>query len=97
MLDEPFTGIDFPMVEGIVDTIEQLREDGISVLYTTHNRFFLENWADSVVVLRRGQVIFDGSTEEALGTPGVIAQIGDWEHLRRRMLEARERVRELNL
>ena len=92
-LDEPFTGIDFPMVRGIVNIIEELRGEGISVLYTTHNRFFLENWADSVLVLKQGKTIFDGPVEEALTKQEVIDQIGDWSRLRNDMIVSRERVR----
>ncbi|MHA1928157.1 MAG: energy-coupling factor ABC transporter ATP-binding protein [Candidatus Thorarchaeota archaeon] len=88
-LDEPFTGLDFPMVQGIVEIIQKLRGDGISVLFTTHNRFFLENWADSVVVLKEGRVIFDGPTDEALSNQLVLDQIGNWDKLRNQMRDAR--------
>ena len=88
-LDEPFTGLDFPMVKGIVEIIQKLRSQGISVLFTTHNRFFLEHWADSVVVLKEGRVIFDGPTEEALSNPVVLEQIGDWDKLRNQMRDSR--------
>ncbi len=51
LLDEPFAGLDFPMVSKMVDIVHNLRNQGISIMYTTHNRFFLENWADSIAVL----------------------------------------------
>ena len=95
LLDEPFTGLDFPMVSGIVDIIEELRGAGISVLYTTHNRFFLENWADSVLVLNNGRVVYDGPIDEALDTPLVLEQIGDWNELAQKMAAFRTRVREI--
>jgi len=94
-LDEPFTGIDFPMVKRIVQIIEELHNEGISVLYTTHNRFFLENWADSVVVLREGRTLFDGPVEEALSRQEVLDQIGDWEALQIEMQASRSRVRDI--
>jgi cobalt/nickel transport system ATP-binding protein len=92
-LDEPFTGMDFPMIRGIVEIIEELRGEGISVLYTTHNRFFLENWADSVLVLNDGKILFDGPTNEALSNQSVLDQIGDWNKLREQMIDSRSRVR----
>jgi cobalt/nickel transport system ATP-binding protein len=57
-LDEPFTGLDFPMVRSIVEIVKDLRKEGIAVLFTTHNRFFIENWADSVLALKDGRVVF---------------------------------------
>jgi cobalt/nickel transport system ATP-binding protein len=84
-LDEPFSGLDFPMIRSIFDVIQRLRREGISVLFTTHNRFFLENWADSVVALKEGRVIFDGPVDTALKNDEVLSQIGDWDSLRRDM------------
>ncbi len=86
ILDEPFAGLDFPMMSGIVDIIKELRQEGISILYTTHNWFFLENWADSVAVLDQGRVIFDGSVRDAMDSSSVIEKIGDWTSLRRQMV-----------
>jgi ABC-type multidrug transport system ATPase subunit len=78
------------MVMSIVDIIQELRGEGISVLFTTHNRFFLESWADSVAVLKNGQIIFDGPTDEALRNSAVLEQIGNWDRLKERMKSSRE-------
>ncbi len=88
-LDEPFTGLDFPMVRSIFDIIQRLRDDGISVLFTTHNRFFIENWADSLIALKEGRVLFDGPTHKALNDAEVLEQIGDWDSLKREMAQKR--------
>jgi cobalt/nickel transport system ATP-binding protein len=95
ILDEPFTGLDFSMITGVVDIIEELRNEGISVLYTTHNRFFLENWSDSVLVLNNGKMLFDGPTEEALQSQVVLDNIGNWNQLQSKMIESRSRVKVL--
>jgi cobalt/nickel transport system ATP-binding protein len=89
LLDEPFAGLDFPMISTMVDIIQSLRNEGISVLYTTHNRFFLENWADSVAVLHEGRMIFDGPVEHALQDPTITQQTGNWNELGRRMKKYR--------
>ena len=94
LLDEPFTGLDFPMVQSLVKIIEDLRRDGLSILYTTHNRFFIENWADSVAVLREGCLLFDGPVNEALSKPDVISQIGNWDTLRKEIVDIRSIPRE---
>ncbi len=78
ILDEPFTGLDFQMVTTMVDIIQKLRQDGISILFTTHNRFFIENWSDSVAVIKDGRIIYDGPTNEAMNQKEVIENIGDW-------------------
>jgi cobalt/nickel transport system ATP-binding protein len=85
ILDEPFSGLDFRMVQGMIDIIKVLRREGVSILFTTHSSFFIENWSDSVAVLRDGRVIYDGPTAEAMRTEAVIENVGDWDHLRRKM------------
>ncbi len=85
LLDEPFAGLDFPMISTMVDIIQDLRTEGISVLYTTHNRFLLENWADSVAVMHEGRMIYDGSVEHALEDSSITQQTGNWEELGLRM------------
>jgi cobalt/nickel transport system ATP-binding protein len=92
ILDEPFTGLDFEMVSGIVEIVQELRQRGISVLYTTHNRFFLENWADSVTVLSQGRIIYDGSPSDALDQPYVAEKIGNWDRLRERLLSSKTMI-----
>ncbi|MFX1262532.1 MAG: energy-coupling factor ABC transporter ATP-binding protein [Promethearchaeota archaeon] len=89
ILDEPFAGLDFPMITGIVDIIRDLRREGISILYTTHNRFFLENWADTVAVIDQGSIVFDGAVEDALSDKTIIEKMGDWASLRHQMAKAR--------
>lgn len=85
LLDEPFAGFDFPMVSTMVDIIQDLRNEGMSLLYTTHNRFFLENWADSIAVIHDGKLIYDGPTESALQDNSINKQTGNWEELGNRM------------
>jgi len=89
LLDEPFAGLDFPMISSMVDIIQNLRNEGISVLYTTHNRFFLENWADSVAVLHAGRMIYDGLVDHALQDSSIAQETGDWTALGSRMRKHR--------
>lgn len=90
LLDEAFTGLDFPMVQSIVEIISDLRREGISVLFTTHNRFFIDNWADSVVAIDNGRIVFDGPTDRALSNQEVLKQMGNWDILREKMKLSRE-------
>ncbi|TFG97332.1 energy-coupling factor ABC transporter ATP-binding protein [Candidatus Thorarchaeota archaeon] len=89
VLDEPFTGLDFKMVQTMIDIIQKLRQEGISILYTTHNRFFIENWSDSVAVIEDGRIIYDGPTKEAITRKEVIDNIGDWNQLREQIVSYR--------
>ncbi|MCF2136007.1 MAG: energy-coupling factor ABC transporter ATP-binding protein [Candidatus Thorarchaeota archaeon] len=85
LLDEPFTGLDFPMVESMIDIINQLRADGASVMFTTHNRIFIENWADSIAIMDNGMLVYDGPVEEAFDRPELVTLMGDWSCLKKKM------------
>ena len=89
VLDEPFSGLDFKMVQTMIDIIQKLRQEGISILYTTHNRFFIENWSDSVAVIQDGRIVYDGPTKEAMKRKEVIDNIGDWNQLREQIVSYR--------
>jgi len=92
ILDEPFTGLDFKMVQTMIEIIQKLRQDGISIIFTTHNRFFIENWSDSVAVIKDGRIIYDGPTKEAMKQPEVIENIGDWAQLKEQICSYREQL-----
>jgi energy-coupling factor transporter ATP-binding protein EcfA2 len=83
LLDEPFSGLDYPMIASLLDIVNNLRrEEGVSVMYTTHDRFFLKNWADSVLVMRRGHVAYDGAVGAALVRTDLQPEVGGWSLLR---------------
>jgi cobalt/nickel transport system ATP-binding protein len=90
VLDEPFTGLDFKMVTKMIEIIQRLRQDGVTILFTTHNSFFIENWSDSVAVIQDGKIVFDGPTSEARQIKVVTDNVGDWMQLKRKIASYRE-------
>jgi len=63
-LDEPTAGMD-PQARHLVwELIRALREDGVSVLLTTHLMDEAETLADHVVIIDRGRVVAEGSPQE---------------------------------
>ncbi|OLS29967.1 MAG: Cobalt import ATP-binding protein CbiO [Candidatus Thorarchaeota archaeon AB_25] len=94
ILDEPFSGLDFKMVTNMIDIIQKLRQDGASILFTTHNSFFIENWSDSVAVIKEGRIVYDGPTKEAMRSKAVTENIGDWGRLRGQIVSNRSSLLE---
>jgi ABC-2 type transport system ATP-binding protein len=63
-LDEPTAGLD-PQARRLVwDIISRLRDDGVSVLFTTHMMEEAEALADQVVIIDHGRVVARGSPAE---------------------------------
>jgi ABC-2 type transport system ATP-binding protein len=63
-LDEPTSGMDPQARRGTWDLIRSLREDGVTVVLTTHFLDEAEQLADTVVVIDAGQVVAEGSPAE---------------------------------
>lgn len=63
-LDEPTTGLD---AEGRRDTwelVRRLKEDGVTVLLTTHYLEEAESLADRLAIMHRGRIVTTGTTAE---------------------------------
>jgi len=65
LLDEPFAGVHASIIERISDFLVALRERGISILMVAHELDAVERLTDAVVVMARGQVLFEGSMAAA--------------------------------
>jgi ABC-type multidrug transport system ATPase subunit/surface polysaccharide O-acyltransferase-like enzyme len=63
-LDEPSVGLDVAAREAMWRTIRRLRDEGASVVLTTHYLEEAEALADRVAVLAKGRVIAAGSVDE---------------------------------
>ncbi|MDH4212924.1 MAG: energy-coupling factor ABC transporter ATP-binding protein [Candidatus Thorarchaeota archaeon] len=94
VLDEPFSGLDFKMVHTMIDIIQKLRQEGISILFTTHDRFFIENWSDSVAVIEDGRIIYDGPTKDAIRRKELADTVGDWNYLQEQIISYRSHMLE---
>ena len=70
----------------MIEIIQKLRQEGISILFTTHNSFFIENWSDSVAVIKDGHIIYDGPTKEAIRSKVVAENVGDWGQLKKQII-----------
>ncbi len=70
-LDEPTVGIDPQSRSHIFDTVEQLRDEGLTVLYTTHYMEEADRMCDRLAIMDHGRLI-------RLGTPHELkSEIGD--------------------
>ncbi|WP_083615915.1 manganese/iron ABC transporter ATP-binding protein [Pantoea sp. 1.19] len=65
LLDEPFTGVDVQTEEKIIVLLRELREEGRTLLVSTHNIDAVPSFCDRTVLIR-GTVLASGATDETL-------------------------------
>ncbi len=68
-LDEPFAGVDPIAVAGIQKIIAKLRDRNMGILITDHNVRETLAITDRAYIMREGQVLASGSTEEMYSNP----------------------------
>ena len=63
-LDEPTVAVDPQSRNNILDGIKKLRDDGATIVYTTHYMEEVEILCDRVIILDKGKVLATGTTDE---------------------------------
>ncbi len=63
-LDEPTVAVDPQSRNNILDGIQKLRDNGATIVYTTHYMEEVEIICDRVIILDKGKVLATGTTDE---------------------------------
>ena len=64
ILDEPFSGLDPVNADLIKNEILRLRDEGATIIFSTHRMEQVEEICESIVLYNKGKVILDGKVEE---------------------------------
>ena len=82
ILYEPFANLDFKSIYNHLAILENLRKkEHLTILFTTHNLFFVENWAEKVLFINKGKKVFEGNPKEGLNHPEVQNFLGSYEEI----------------
>lgn len=68
ILDEPMSGLDFNGRSYVMEIIDQVSKEGTSVFLSSHLLYDVQRLCKNLVVLKSGEVIFDGSMDEFIGS-----------------------------
>jgi len=64
IFDEPFTGFDPVNANIIKNEILQLKEQGATIIFSTHNMESVEELCDNITLINKARTILEGSVEE---------------------------------
>ncbi|HLO32389.1 MAG TPA: ABC transporter ATP-binding protein [Anaerolineales bacterium] len=78
LLDEVLAGLNSSEIDGMVQTVLKIREQGVTILMIEHVMKAVMNVSDRIMVLDYGEQIAAGSPQEIVNNPRVIeAYLGD--------------------
>jgi ABC-2 type transport system ATP-binding protein len=63
ILDEPFSGLDPVNMEALKDAILELRKEGATIIFSTHDMKVAERMCDTIFMIYRGRKVLDGTLE----------------------------------
>jgi len=66
LLDEPTAGLDVTSARTVRKLVSQLRDEGGTVIYSTHHLAEAEQVCDRIVIVHNGSIRADGSPEDLL-------------------------------
>ncbi len=72
LLDEPFAGLFPQMLERVKDIMKQMREDGSTIVFVSHNMDIVRELSDRIIVLDSGALLAAGDVEPVLNSEEVI-------------------------
>ena len=69
LFDEPTSALDPEMVNEVLNVMEKLARDGMTMICVTHEMGFAREVADRVVFMDGGHIIEEGTPEQVLNNP----------------------------
>ena len=72
LLDEPFAGLFPQMLERVKDIMKQMRDDGHTIIFVSHNMDIVREMSDHIIVLDSGKQLLAGEVEDILTREEVI-------------------------
>lgn len=71
ILDEPFTGLDPINVRMMKEAIYQLKKEKTSIIFSSHQMEYIEEFCEKLIILVKGKKILDGELEEIKKSFGI--------------------------
>ena len=72
LFDEPFAGLFPQMLESVKDIMKQMRDDGHTIIFVSHNMDIVREMSDHIIVLDSGKQLLAGEVEDILTREEVI-------------------------
>jgi manganese/iron transport system ATP-binding protein len=75
LLDEPFTGVDVPTQDLLIELFGKLREEGKTIIYATHDLAQAHRSSTRIILIRR-QIVADGPPDKVMTAQNLLTAFG---------------------
>jgi polar amino acid transport system ATP-binding protein len=69
LFDEPTSALDVELVREVLDVIESLAQDGMTMVVVTHELRFAQHVASSVLMMDEGRIVEEAAPDDFFSTP----------------------------
>jgi iron complex transport system ATP-binding protein len=76
LLDEPTTALDLGRQQLVLELVDELRRDGLTVVTTMHDLTLAGQYAERLILLNEGSVVAEGTATEVLSATTVATHYG---------------------
>ena len=70
LLDEPFSGLDPVNMDVLRDAMLELRREGATIIFSTHDMAVAEKMCDAIFMIYQGRKVLDGTLQNVLDSHG---------------------------
>lgn len=70
VLDEPFSSLDPTGVDALAELLRERRDEGVAIIFSSHQLELVERMIDSVGIIRDGKVVTTGRADEVRAVHG---------------------------
>ena len=64
ILDEPFSGLDPVNAQLLKDIVRDLVKEGKTVLFSSHQMSYVEQFCENIAILHQGRIVLDGNLQQ---------------------------------
>lgn len=69
LFDEPTSALDREMIEEVLNLMEDVAKEGITMIVVTHELNFASNFATKIIFMNEGKILESGSPKELFNNP----------------------------
>ncbi len=76
VLDEPTSGMDADGITGTMEILDELNDEGKTIIISTHDSDIAASWADRMYILNKGKVFRSGTPRHIFADEKLISEAG---------------------